>query len=210
MHISEGILSPPVLVAGAALSLAGLAIGIKSIKEEDVPKAAILSAVFFTASLIHVNIGPSSAHLILSGLIGLIARWAAFPIVFFGLLLQGVLFGFGGLSTLGVNTFTMAAPAALFGFLARRAVNSPNMALASAAGLFCGAVPVLVSGILVAFSLYLSGDAFATVGYVIVAANLPVVVIEGLVAMFLVQFLRKVRPDLLRPTLLVAREAPLA
>ncbi|MDR2612685.1 MAG: energy-coupling factor ABC transporter permease, partial [Deltaproteobacteria bacterium] len=77
MHISEGVLSAPVLIAGAGLTLAGLGAGLRAIRDEDTPKAAVLSAVFFTASLLHVNIGPGSAHLILSGLIGLMMGRAA-------------------------------------------------------------------------------------------------------------------------------------
>jgi cobalt/nickel transport system permease protein len=200
MHVSEGVLSAPVLMAGAALTAAGLAMGLKAVKDEDVPKAAVLSAVFFTASLVHVSIGPGSAHLVLSGLIGLMMGRAAFPVIFFGLMLQGVLFGFGGVTTLGVNTFTMAGPAALVGALMRPAVNCRGQAASSAAGFLCGTLPVIVSGCLVGLALYLSGDGgrYAALAWGVMAANLPVAVVEGFVCMFCVQFFRKVRPDLLR------------
>ncbi|MDR1039670.1 MAG: cobalt transporter CbiM [Deltaproteobacteria bacterium] len=200
MHISEGVLSAPVLLAGAGLALAGLAAGFKAVRDEDTPKAAVMSAVFFTASLIHVNLGPSSAHLILSGLIGLMMGLAAFPVIFFGLLLQGILFGFGGITTLGVNTFTMAAPAALFGTLLRPAVNSRSAAASSFAGFICGSLPVALSGLFAGLALYMSGEQgqYAAIAWAVVAGNLPVVAIEGTVCMFTVQFLRKVRPDLLR------------
>jgi cobalt/nickel transport system permease protein len=197
MHISEGVLSGPVLLGGAALALGGLAIGIRKIQACDVPRAAILSAVFFVASLIHVNIGPSSAHLVLNGLIGAIMGWAAFPVIFFALLLQGILFGFGGLSTLGVNVFTMAAPAVLFGELLKSGLNSPKPFISSASGLFCGGLPVLASALAVAFCLRMTGQAFASTAAAIILANMPIVLIEALVTMFCVQFLRKVRPEVL-------------
>ena len=199
MHISEGILSAPVLAAGAALTLGGLIKGLSSIKDEDTPKVAILSAVFFVASLIHVNIGPSCTHLVLSGLIGLMLGWAAFPVIFFGLLLQWILFGFGGLTTLGVNTFTMAAPSALCGLLARGAATGKSAAKASAAGFLCGSVPIFVSACLVGLALRLSGegDAYAALAWLVIAGNFPVIAIEGFVCMFSVQFFRKVRPGLL-------------
>jgi cobalt/nickel transport system permease protein len=200
MHISEGVLSAPVLLTGAAFTLVGLTAGLKAVKDEDTPKAAVLSAVFFTASLIHVNIGPSSAHLILSGLIGLMTGRAAFPVIFFGLLLQGLLFGFGGVTTLGVNTFTMAGPAVLFGVLLRPWVNGKNPMVSSVAGFLCGSLPVLLSGFLVGMALYLSGGEgeYVAVAWAVVVGNLPIVVIEGLVCMFAVQFFRKVRPELLK------------
>ena len=49
----------------------------------------------------------SSAHLILNGLLGVVLGWAAFPVIFVALLLQAVLFQFGGFTVLGVNTATM-------------------------------------------------------------------------------------------------------
>ena len=79
MHISEGVLSGPVLLSGAALAAAGTAIGLKKLNYDRIAQAGILSAAFFVAALVHVPIGPSSAHLILNGLVGLLLGWAAFP-----------------------------------------------------------------------------------------------------------------------------------
>ncbi|MDR2199598.1 MAG: cobalt transporter CbiM [Deltaproteobacteria bacterium] len=197
MHISEGVLAAPVLLSGAVLSLGGLALGFRRVRGEDTPRAAILAAVFFVASLIHVNVGPSSTHLVLSGVIGLMMGWAAFPVIFFGLSLQGVLFGFGGVSTLGVNTFTMAAPAVLFGLLFRPGVNGKSLPRASVSGFLCGSLPILASAVLVGAALRLTGEAFLPSAKAVVLMNLPVVLIEGFVTMFCVQFLRKVRPELL-------------
>lgn len=198
MHISEGVLSAPVLAAGGVLALAGLARGLRDVKTEELPRAAMLAAVFFTASLIHVNIGPSSTHLVLSGLIGLLLGWAAFPVIFLGLLLQGILFQFGGLSTLGLNTFNMAAPAVVLGTLVRRWVNGPDLQLALIGGFICGGASILFSALLVALCLVLTGKQFQVSAHLLVLGNLPVMVIEALVAMFCVQFLRKVRPGLLK------------
>ena len=79
----------------------GLAIGLKKMDYEKLPEVAVLSSVFFVASLIHVPIGPSAAHLILNGLCGVLLGWLAFPAIFVGLTLQGVLFEYGGITTLG-------------------------------------------------------------------------------------------------------------
>jgi cobalt/nickel transport system permease protein len=79
-------------------------------EHKEVPKVAILSSVFFVASLIHVPLGPSSVHLILNGIMGVLLGWTAFPAILVALALQGVLFQFGGITTLGVNTLNMALP----------------------------------------------------------------------------------------------------
>ena len=97
MHISEGVLTAPVLGVGAVLTVAGLAVGVKEMDYDKVPEVGVLSAVFFVASLIHVPIGPSAAHLILNGISVLLLGWLAFPAISVGLTLQPVLFQFGGL-----------------------------------------------------------------------------------------------------------------
>lgn len=198
MHISEGILTAPVLGAGAALSLTGLAVGLKKMDYERLPEVGVLSSVFFVASLIHVPIGPSAAHLILNGLCGLLLGWMAFPAIFVGLTLQAVLFEFGGLTTLGVNTFNMAFPAVVFGFLCGRFIHSPQPSVRTAAEFIAGAGAILFSGILVAVSLFLSlGESIESAARLIVVAHIPVMIIEGLITIFVIEFLRKVRPEML-------------
>jgi cobalt/nickel transport system permease protein len=62
---------------------------------------------------IHVPVGVGSVHLILNGLIGLLLGWLAFPVIFVALILQALLFSFGGFAVLGANTLLLAAPAVL-------------------------------------------------------------------------------------------------
>ena len=146
MHISEGVLSAPVLLAGAGGSLAGITIGLKKMDAADVPRVAVLSAAFFVASLIHVPIGPANVHLILNGLAGLVLGWVAFPAIFVGLTLQALLFQYGGITTLGVNTWNMAFPAVVcYGFFARWVrTGSPKSSLLAA--FLCGSVSIALSG----------------------------------------------------------------
>ncbi len=196
MHISEGILSGPVLVSGAALAAVGTGIGLKSLDYERIARAGILSASFFVASLVHVPIGPSSVHLILNGVVGLLLGWGAVPAILVALLLQAVLFQFGGITTLGVNTVIMAAPAVVvyhaFGSMAKRA---DLLGLVAA---FCvGFWSVLLSGVVAAAALVLTGESFVELAGLILAAHLPVMIIEGIVTLFCVVFLRKVQPSLL-------------
>jgi cobalt/nickel transport system permease protein len=198
MHISEGVLSPSVLIAGAALTTAGVAVGLKKLETEEIPSMGILSAAFFVASLVHVPIGPASVHLVLNGLLGLILGWKAFPAILVGLTLQGLLFQYGGLTSLGVNTLNMALPAVicyyLFGWGVKVGTKVPVLTL-TAFG--CGSCAVLISGVMVGFSLYLTGEAFLTAAKVAVAAHIPVMLIEGVLTAACALFLRRVKPELL-------------
>ncbi len=198
MHISEGVLSAPVLAGGAALAVGGLALGLRGLEAERVPRVAILSSAFFVASLIHVPMGPSSVHLVLNGLVGMVLGWAAFPAIFVGLLLQAVLFRFGGLTTLGVNTVVMASPAVACWALTRRWVGKARGAGAFALGFLAGALAIVGGCLLLGVALMTSGREFTKVAYLVVSAHAPVAVIEGLVTGAVVVFLRQVSPELLR------------
>ena len=197
MHISEGVLSGPVLAVGWGLTVIGTGMGLRRLSGEHLAKAGILAAAFYVASLIHVPIGPSSVHLVLSGLLGLLLGWAAVPAILVGLLLQAIMFQYGGLVVLGANTVIMAAPAVicrfLFGPLVRRGGT------ARAVGAFaCGACSLLGGAVLAGLALALTGEAFVTVAWTIVAAHLPVMVVEGFICLFAVNFLARVKPEMLQ------------
>jgi len=197
MHISEGVLSGPVLLSGAALAAVGTGIGLKKLDYDQIAKAGMLSAAFFVASLIHVPIGPSNAHLILNGLVGLLLGWGAFPAILVALVLQAVFFQFGGITTLGVNTIIMALPATLCYLIFGRFVHKSSRAAASAA-FACGFLSVLLSGLFAALSLVFTDENFLSVSGIVVAAHVPVMIIEGLVTAICVAFLRKVKPEMLQ------------
>jgi len=196
MHISEGVLSGPVLVSGAALAAVGTAIGLKKIDYDEIARVGMLSAAFFVASLIHVPLGPTSVHLILNGVVGLILGWAAFPAILVALALQAVLFQFGGITALGVNTVTMALPAVLCYVVFGRLIHR-RPAVALAAAFACGFLAVLMSGILVGVALMFTEERFLQVVVAILAAHLPVMTIEGIVTALCVAFLRRVQPSML-------------
>lgn len=198
MHISEGVLAPAILIGGAVITMAGVIIGLKKVDNENIPKIGILSAAFFVASLVHVPAGPASVHLILNGLLGIILGWKAFPAILVALALQALLFQFGGITTLGVNTMNMALPAVicyyLFGWSTKSSIKHSVFITAAFCSGFCA---VLISSVLVGFSLYLTGEAFLPAAKLIVAAHLPVMIIEGIITVACILFLKKVRPELL-------------
>jgi cobalt/nickel transport system permease protein len=196
MHISEGILSAPVLISGGVLAAAGTGIGLKKLNYDQIAKAGMISAAFFVASLIHVPVGPSSTHLVLNGLAGILLGWAAFPAILVALILQAVLFQFGGITTLGVNTVNMALPAVICYLIFGRLIHKSTRTAAVAA-FACGFLSILFSGLLVALSLIFTQENFLEVSGIIIAAHIPVMIIEGIITAICVTFLRKVRPEML-------------
>jgi ABC-type Co2+ transport system permease subunit len=122
VHIPDGVLTLPWLAGGFALAavLGGGAFLIDAVRnrlrgdelrEEEIAQLALLTAAFFVASQIHLRVGPTSVHLLLNGLLGVVLRWRAALAIPVGLLLQAALFGHGGFTSLGVNSCVMVLPA---------------------------------------------------------------------------------------------------
>jgi cobalt/nickel transport system permease protein len=164
----------------------------------EIPKVALLTAAFFVASLIHVPVGPSSAHLILNGILGILLGWTAFPAIFIGLFFQAVLFQFGGLTTLGVNTLNMAVPAVIMGALARPALRSNSGLFAMVMTAIAGAGAIVMSATMVAGSLALSGESFVAVSKLIFVANIPIAIAEGVLSVLIISFLLKTKPEIIK------------
>jgi len=201
-HIPDGILSAPVLIGGGLLAAGGVALAVRGLDDRAIPRTAILSAAFFAGSLIAVPMGPTSIHLLLSGLMGIMLGTGAFAAVLVALLLQVLLFGFGGLTTLGVNTVNIALPGVLLGMALGPAIRAARRPLARAllAG-SVGALAVLGTGGMVALSLALSGSEYTPLASVLIATYLPLALGEAFVTAAVVGFLARVQPDALRPAL---------
>jgi cobalt/nickel transport system permease protein len=196
MHISEGVLSGQVLSVGAVIAVAGTAIGLKKIDYDKIVHVAILASAFFVASLIHINIGPASVHLILNGIVGLLLGFAAIPAIVAALLLQSVLFQYGGLTALGVNVVIMAFPAVLAHYLFLPFLGRTSK-LTFLAGFMAGLFSILFSCLLLGFALWFTDNNFLETSYAIIITYIPVMIIEGIVTGFCVSFLLKVYPEII-------------
>lgn len=213
-HIPDGVLSAPVLITGALASIGLLALALRRMDPERLPQAAVLAAGFFVASLVQVPAGPTSVHLLLNGLMGLLLGWTAVPAILVALILQAVFFGFGGLLVLGVNDLNLALPALVCalllapflrpgrGYLACSCGSPPSpdppaTGRAFWIGALAGLLGVALTGAMVALSLVASGSAFQAAAWIILAAYVPLAAVEALVTGTVVAFLQRVEPGLL-------------
>lgn len=113
VHLSDGVLVWPWLLGGFLLAAIALGLCARRIDDDEIPRIGILTAAFFVASSIRVPVGPTSVHLLLNGLVGILLGPRAVIAVAVGLVLQAVLLGHGGYSALGINAVIIAVPALL-------------------------------------------------------------------------------------------------
>ena len=196
MHLVDGVVSNPIVAVATVAAGVAVAVGLRRVQPDDVPKIALLSAAFFVASLMRVPIGPGAAHLMLTGLMGMLLGPMIFPAVLAGLLMQSLVFGFGGVSVLGLNLLNVALPGYLAYLIFSPFLKNTQEKFAMIWGSAAGAFAVLGSALMVAISLALSGDGFWPVAQMIVAAHIPVAVVEGLVVGVALSFLLKLKPAL--------------
>ncbi|USD38024.1 MULTISPECIES: cobalt transporter CbiM [Ferrimonas] len=196
-HIPDGVLSLPVLITGAVVTAATVAVATRRMDYDRIPQAAVLAAAFFVASLVTVPVGPSSVHLILNGLMGVLLGWAAVPAVLIALLMQAMFFGYGGLMVLGVNTANIALPALLCGALIAPRLHASEGRATLMWGALAGGLAVALTAVMVSLSLLLSGPEYLPAGKVVALTYLPLMVAEAAVTAAALSFMQRVAPELL-------------
>ncbi|MBE3022994.1 cobalt transporter CbiM [Campylobacter sp. RM13119] len=194
MHISEGVLLPQIIIPANVVAGALSAYLVYKLEVKDIPKIACMSAIFFIASFIHVPLGPTSIHLILSGLVGAFLGINAVLAVLIALFLQALFFGYGGISVLGVNLLVLALPA----ILGRYFLHLSFMKYQKFCWFLAGFVPILVSALALSGVLVLNGKEFVAVAGLALASNFALMAIEGVISLFGIGFIYKVNKDLLR------------
>jgi cobalt/nickel transport system permease protein len=211
MHIPDGILPASLCIAGYGATGAATWYSLRQINRDrnpqaQIPKASLLTAAFFVASWIHIPVPPVSVHLILNGLLGTVLGYYAFPAILIGLFFQAIMFGHGGLTTLGVNAIMMGIPALIayqiFQMRHWFKTRSGNITLslfaflAGAVGLGLAAAIFLIL-IITTIPGELDVNTERNAIYGLMLAHLPLMLIEGVFTAMLVLFLNRVKPELI-------------
>lgn len=217
MHLAEGTV--PLGQAMAWSALAAPAVlwslrGEQQARRAD-PSSTVLMAgatsLLFAGTLLPlpVPVVGATSHICLTPILALIVglRRIVWP-TFFVLLLQAVFFAHGGLTTLGINTLTLGllGPAVAVGLwkLCRRVGLNGAFGLALACGL--GDLSVYLADAVVLAAALSSVTAPATTfGAVVVGfapVQVPLAILEGVVAVGIARLLSTRRPDLLPSSLL--------
>ncbi|MBL8868097.1 MAG: cobalt transporter CbiM [Gemmataceae bacterium] len=201
VHLADGVLAWPWLTGGGAVALALLAAARGPINDDEIPRIGILTGALFVASQLHLPVAIGSVHLLLNAIAGiLLGRFVGIALLV-ALGFQALLFGHGGLTTLGLNVAVMGVPAilaALLFVLARRAIRrSPSRAggVGAAIGAATSALTVALNGSVIWLGLENGGREAALA---VMLLHLPVIGVEAVGTGVIVAYLAKVKPEWLK------------
>ncbi len=206
MHIPDGWLSTPVLLASNALAVGALTWSTlrarRELQESAVPLMGVMGAFVFAAQMINLPLpGGISGHLMGGTLLAIVLGPAVGTLVIASvLLLQALLFADGGLLAFGANFLNMGLVGTLGGYVIYRAIRS---VMSGARGIYVGAflgawLATVAGSALAALHLGLSGT--APLGAVTVAAvgfHLLIGAVEAVVTVAVLHYIVRARPELL-------------
>ena len=131
MHIPDGLLDPVTTVVLWIVTIVVMVFSFKKIRksfeEEDseklIPYIGVLAATLFAFQFVNYPVpGGTSGHLVGGTLVGVIlGPWAAVIVIFMILVVQS-LFGDGGITAIGANTFNMGIICGIVGFYIVKAI----------------------------------------------------------------------------------------
>lgn len=228
MHIMEGFLPHPWWEIWTVIAIPIVAYGIyrlsKITKEhpEAKPLIALMGAFIFILSALKLpSVAMSSSHPTGSGLAAIIFGPAIASVLsVIVLVFQALLLAHGGLTTLGANTFSMGiiGPAIGFGvWIIGRKARLPNSVAVFAAVALSDLFTYVVTSIQLALAHPIAGtfyNSFIYFGAIYAVTQIPLAIGEGILAVFLFDFLVKYKGKLLSslkviklPTLGMEKEA---
>ena len=214
MHIPDGLLDPYTTVVLWIVTIVVMIFGFKKIRnsfeDEDseklIPYIGVLAATIFAFQFVNYPVpGGTSGHLVGGTLVGVIlGPWAAVVVIFMILVVQS-LFGDGGITAIGANTFNMGIICGIGGFYIVKLIivglNKTNLAKEKKVSIATG----IGSYIAVVSAAFMAGVEIGLGGVIPMAIAIPAMVFwhlligigEAIISAFIVYFIYKVKPELI-------------
>jgi cobalt/nickel transport system permease protein len=198
MPIPQGILYWVVALVFIALSLRWVR---KEMDETKVPLMAILAAGIFVIQAFNLPVAMgTSGHLVGGALAAIVlgSPYAAVFIISLVLIVQGVIFGDGGLTTMGANILNMGVIGGFVGFYSYHglmaATKSMNLSAFAAGWLAC-VIPALAAAV----ELWIAGTFPLGLGLAGMGLYHAVIgIIEGGITVVALRLIASVRPDIVK------------
>ena len=213
MHMADALLSPTVGMGFLAASGGVLAYSAKRVQDEGddrkIPLMGVLGAFVFATQMINFTIpGTGSSGHIGGGMLlaMLLGPYAAFITITSVLIVQAFIFADGGILALGTNVWNLGFYPCLLGWWIYRMIvgKDPTYARLSVAAMLGILVAVEMGAFSVAVQTFLSGKSELPLGEfsaLMLGIHLPIALVEGFVTLSVVNFVYRIRPQVVRGSL---------
>jgi len=114
MHIPDGLMLPLIMAIGWMIAIIVLALSARKVKalipDDKIPTMAVLAAGIFVAQMLNFPIiGGTSGHILGATIaVAIVGPWAAVLVMSIVIIVQGLMFGDGGILSMGLNLTNMA------------------------------------------------------------------------------------------------------
>jgi cobalt/nickel transport system permease protein len=203
MHIPDGFIPITQAAVYWIIALVFIALSLRwarrELSEEKVPIVAVLAAAIFAMQAFNLPVGMgTSGHLVGGALAAIVlgSPYAAVFILTIVLIIQGVIFGDGGITTMGANIINMGVIGGFvgyYGFVGLKSIlNNPYVSAGIAAWFACF-IPALAASI----ELWLAGTFPLVPGLIAMGTyHAAIGVIEAFITGVAVYLIWHTRPDL--------------
>ena len=212
MHIPDGLLDPVTTIVLWIVTIVIMIIGFKKIgksfEDEDseklIPYIGVLAATLFAFQFVNYPVpGGTSGHLVGGTLVGVIlGPWAAVIVIFMILVVQS-LFGDGGITAIGANTFNMGVICGIVGFYIVKALililnktkleKEKKLTIATAIGSY---ISIVLAALMAGIEIGLGGAIPMNIAVpAMVFWHLIIGIGEAIISAFIVYFIYKVKPE---------------
>ncbi|MBI5679319.1 MAG: energy-coupling factor ABC transporter permease [Methanobacterium sp.] len=203
MHLPDGLI--PLWQSGIYWILAIITLALYFFKfskteekEKKIVNTAILAAVTVVVSSLSIPspFGVPMHFFLIPLAVILLGPLTGVTVAFLCFLVQFLFLGMGGITTLGANTVTMGVVLSFSTYIFYKLISSLDEKLGVFSGTFMGIIMATISHVLI-----LLAAGVATVE-MLAATLIPfylfVAVIEGVANVFIISFISKIKPDLLK------------
>ncbi len=203
MHIPDAFIPLPQAALYWIVALIFLALAIRwarsELNEDKIPLIAVLAAGIFALQSFNLPVSMGTSGHLVGGALAAIVLGSPFAAVFIltlVLIIQGFIFGDGGITVMGANILNMGVIGGFVGYYSfqgiLKIVKNPYLSSAVAAWLAC-----LIPALACAVEMSIAGTFPLVPGLVAMGLDHAIIgVIEGIVTAVIIYVLDMARPDL--------------
>jgi len=203
MHIPDAFIPIPQGIVYWIIALVFVVLALKWAKnemnEEKLPLVAVLAAGIFALQSFNLPVSMgTSGHLVGGALAAIVlgSPFAAIFILTMVLIVQGVLFGDGGITTMGANIINMGVIGGFVGFYTFKGLMGMTKNM-PAAGFAAAWLACLIPSLACAVEMFIAGTFPLREGLIAMGLYHAIIgVIEGIVTVAAIYLITTVRPDL--------------